>query len=84
MIEPATGYIVAEQTKQTVTSSGLYIPPEAQLDAGRALVLHGGETRYVKGDTIIYKEYATTEIELDGTKYIIVAEDDVLGKVVEV
>ena len=32
-----------------------------------------------KGDKIIFKEYSTTNIELDDTEYLIVKEDDVLA-----
>jgi len=31
------------------------------------------------GDKILYKEYSTTEIKIDGTEYLIVKEEDVLG-----
>ena len=40
----------------------------------------GPEVKAVKkGDKIVYKEYSTTEIKVDGTEYIIVKEEDVLA-----
>ena len=32
-----------------------------------------------KGDKIVYKEYSTTEIKIDGVDYIILKEEDVLA-----
>ena len=32
-----------------------------------------------KGDKIIFKEFQTTEVKLDGTDYILVKEEDVLA-----
>ena len=44
-----------------------------------------GEKRFVKttlkpGDHILYEQYSTREITLDGIKYLMVREEDVLGK----
>jgi chaperonin GroES len=33
------------------------------------------------GDKIIYKEYSTTELTIDGDEYLIVKEEDVLATV---
>ena len=42
----------------------------------------GEDVKHVKaGDKIIYKEYSTTELKIDGTEYLIVKEDDILAKV---
>ena len=32
-----------------------------------------------KGDKIIYKEYSTTDIKVDGVDYIILKEEDILA-----
>jgi chaperonin GroES len=32
-----------------------------------------------KGDKVVYKEYSTTEIKVDGVDYIILKEEDVLA-----
>lgn len=86
-ISPAPTQIFARplETPQT-TTSGIIISQNRQLEPKFAEIINIGAnvTHYVAKETIIYKEYATTELKLDGTDYIIVAEDDVLGKVVEV
>jgi chaperonin GroES len=33
------------------------------------------------GDRIVYKEYATTELKVDGVEYLVVNEEDVLATV---
>ena len=38
-------------------------------------------TAVAVGDTIVYKEYTTTELTVDGQEYLIVKEDDVLATV---
>ena len=43
----------------------------------------GGEVKNVKvGDKIVYKEYSTTDLKIDGTEYLIVREEDILATVV--
>jgi len=32
------------------------------------------------GDRIIYKEYSTTELKIEGTEYLLIKEEDVLAK----
>jgi chaperonin GroES len=42
----------------------------------------GDQVKGIKaGERIIYKEYSTTEIKLDGTEYILVKEEDILATV---
>ena len=43
----------------------------------------GGDVKSVKvGDKIVYKEYSTTDLKIDGTEYLIVREEDILATVV--
>ena len=37
----------------------------------------------VVGDTVIYKDYSGTEIDLDGEKFLVVPYAEVLAKIVE-
>lgn len=66
------------------TASGLYLPDNAKEKPVLAsIVAVGKEVKAVKvKDKILYKEYSTTEIKIDGTEYLIVKEDDILGTVV--
>ena len=40
----------------------------------------GPEVKHLKtGDKIIFKEYATTNVKLDNTEYLILKEEDILA-----
>jgi chaperonin GroES len=83
-IQPMADYVVAQaEEPASKTSSGLYLPDNAQEKPKVAKVLAvGKDVKQVKaGDKIIYKSYSTTEIKLDGTEYILVKEEDVLATV---
>ncbi len=81
-IKPLGDRVVAVREKaETKTVSGLYLPDAAKEKPVLAKVLAAGkDTKTVKvGDKILYKEYSTTEIKIDGTEYLIVKEEDILG-----
>ena len=71
---------VAEEAKNK-TASGFYLPDNAKEKSKIAKVVAvGSDAKAVKvGDKIIYKEYSTTEVKVDGTEYIIVKEEDILA-----
>lgn len=83
-INPLASWVVAEAAQaEAKTASGLYIPDNAKEKSKVATVESvGKDVKNVKaGDKIIYKEYSTTEIKIDGSEYILVKEEDVLGTV---
>jgi len=40
---------------------------------------HNSVLRCCRGDTVLYGKYAGTEIELDGEKYLIMKQSDILA-----
>lgn len=83
-ITPLGDRIVAvREAAKTQTVSGLYLPDNAKEKPVVAKVeAIGKEVKNVKvGDKILYKEYSTTELKIDGTEYLVVKEEDVLGTV---
>lgn len=83
-ITPLGDRIVAvREAAKTQTASGLYLPDNAKEKPVVAKVVAvGKEAKNVKvGDKILYKEYSTTELKIDGTEYLVVKEEDVLGTV---
>lgn len=83
-INPLDDRIVAQQLEaQTKTASGLFLPDSAQEKPKVAKVVAvGANVKNVKvGDQIIYKEYSATDVKVDGQKYLIVKEEDVLATV---
>jgi len=83
-IKPLADRVVAvREEAQTKTASGLYLPDNAKEKPSLAKVeAIGPDVKGIKvGDKIIYKEYSTTELKIDGIEYLIVKEEDILATV---
>jgi chaperonin GroES len=83
-IKPLADRVVAvREEAQTKTASGLFLPDNAKEKPSLAKVeATGPDVKGIKvGDKIIYKEYSTTELKIDGTEYLIVKEEDILATV---
>lgn len=83
-IKPLADRVVATREEAaTKTASGLYLPDNAKEKPVLAIVRAVGPkvTTLKVGDKIVYKEYSTTELKIDGTEYLIVKEEDVLATV---
>ena len=83
-ITPLADRVVAiKEEAQTKTASGLYLPEQAKEKTVVAIVKAiGPDVKNLKvKDRIVYKEYSTTELKVDGVEYLIVKEEDVLAKV---
>jgi chaperonin GroES len=83
-IKPLADRVVAvREVAATKTASGLYLPDNAKEKPMLATVAAvGPDVKSLKvGDKIVYKEYSTTELKIDGTEYLIVKEEDVLATV---
>ncbi len=81
-IKPLADRVVAVREEvDSKTASGLYLPDNAKEKPVVAKVeAVGPEVKNIKkGDRIVYKEYSTTELKLDGAEYLIVKEEDVLA-----
>jgi chaperonin GroES len=81
-IKPLADRVVAvREVAATKTASGLYLPDNAKEKPVMAKVVAvGPDVKTLKvGDRIIYKEYSTTELKIDGTEYLIVKEEDILA-----
>lgn len=82
-IKPLFDKVVAvkDEAKQQ-TASGLYLPDQAKEKPVFAnVVAVGPDVKHVKeGDKIVYKEYTTTDLKIDNQDYLIVKEEDILGK----
>jgi chaperonin GroES len=83
-LKPLGDRVVAvKEEPQTKTASGLYLPDNAKEKTTVAKVeVVGPEVKSIKkGDRIVYKEYSTTELKVDGNEYLIVKEEDVLATI---
>jgi chaperonin GroES len=83
-IKPLGDRVVAVREKpEGKTASGLYLPDNAKEQQIVAkIVAIGPNVKTVKkDDKILYKEYSTSEIKIDGKEYVIVHEEDILGTI---
>jgi chaperonin GroES len=87
-IQPlADRVLVKPAAAEEKTVSGIIIPDSAKEKPLRGEVLAVGEgtkdeAMILKaGDQVLYGKYAGTELELDGEKYLIMRQSDVLAKI---
>ncbi len=83
-LKPLGDRVVAvKEEPKSKTASGLYLPDSAKEKSSSAVVKAvGPEVKSLKvGDKIVYKEYSTTELKIDGTEYMIIKEEDVLATI---
>lgn len=77
--------IILPAPAEEKTIGGIIIPDTAKEKPLRGEVIATGngtkdeEMVLKKGDTVLYGKYAGTEIELDGEKYLIMRQSDVLA-----
>lgn len=85
-IQPLADRVLIEPTAaEEVTLGGIIIPDSAKEKPlkGKVLAAGGGtkdEEMVLKpGDEVLYGKYAGTEIEFEGTKYLMMRQSDVLA-----
>ena len=77
--------IIKPAAAEEKTAGGIIIPDTAKEKPQRGTVVAAGpgkkdEPVTVKpGDTVLYGKYAGTELEVEGTKYLIMRQSDVLA-----
>lgn len=78
--------LIQPMAAEEVTTGGIIIPDSAKEKPLKGTVMavgHGtkDEEMVLKaGDTVLYGKYSGTEIEIEGEKYLIMRQSDVLAK----
>jgi chaperonin GroES len=92
-LRPLADRIIVKQSEaETKTASGIVLPDTAKEKPTRGKVIAVGKGKLDdKGkpmeiglrvnDTVIYGKYSGTDVEVDGEKFVILRESDVLGVV---
>lgn len=85
-IKPLADRVLITPTPvEEVTAAGIIIPDTAKEKPLRGTVVATGngtkdEEMVVKnGDEVLFGKYAGSEVELDGTKYLIMRQSDILA-----
>ena len=86
MLKPlADRVLIRLEAKEEKTKSGIFLPDTAKekpLKGEVVAIGHGtkDEEMVLKvGDTVLYGKYAGTELDVEGTKYLIMRQSDVLA-----
>ena len=90
-IKPLEDRILVQANEaETTTASGIVIPDTAKEKPQEGEIVAVGPGRMTeegkriamevkKGDRVLIGKYSGTEVKIDGTEYVILREDDVLG-----
>jgi chaperonin GroES len=90
--KPLSNHVFLEPlTEEKTTKSGIVLPDSAEKEKpvkGKVLAVgpgkrnDRGETQPMSvrvGDTVLFKKYGPDEIEIEGKKYLVGDEDDILA-----
>jgi chaperonin GroES len=86
-IEPlGARVLIRPQEKEMETASGIILPETAKEKPQQGTIeAVGDEEEMVSGlavgDRVLFPKYTGTEIEIDGVKYLIMEEGDVLARI---
>ena len=90
-LKPLGGRVVVEPLEEEeVTGGGILLPETAKEKPQRGIVLSVGpgdrddngkhiEMDVKEGETVLFAKYGGTEIKIDGKKYLILRESDLLA-----
>ncbi|UZR29239.1 co-chaperone GroES [Methylococcus mesophilus] len=82
--------VVVRREEEKTSPGGIVIPDTAKekpikgevVAVGTGKVLENGQVRALEvkaGDAVLFGKYSGTEIKIDGTEYLILREDDIMG-----
>ena len=87
-IEPIKGRILVKPIKANEkTSQGIYLPDTSKkkVNEGKVVALAEDTSEEIAvGDHVVFKEFSGTEVKFEGEKYIMLNEEDLLVKFIEV
>jgi len=85
-IKPLADRVLVEPAEAEVkTAGGIYIPDTAKEKPQRGTVVAVGPgkkddpTTVKAGDTVLYGKYSGTELQVEGTEYLMMRESDILA-----
>ena len=90
-LKPLDNRVIVEQVEaEAKTKGGIFLPETAKEKPQIAVVIAAGPGKLLddgkrgamsvaKGDKVIYGKYMGNDVEVDGKKYVILRESDLLG-----
>ena len=80
--QPLGKRVLIERIEEAkTTASGIYIPDSAKEkpSQGKVLAVSSEVEDVAVNDTVVFGKYAGNELTLDGTTYLVIETDDLLG-----
>ena len=80
--QPLGKRVLIERVEEAkTTASGIYIPDSAKEkpSQGKVLAVSSEVETVAVNDTVVFGKYAGSELTLDGTDYLVIETDDLLG-----
>ena len=80
--QPLGKRVLVERVEEAkTTASGIYIPDSAQEkpSQGKVLAVSTEVENVNVDDTVVFGKYSGSELTLDGTTYLVIETDDLLG-----
>ena len=80
--QPLGNRVLVERLEEaTKTASGIIIPDNAKEkpSQGKVVAVSSKVENIAMGDTVVFGKYAGNELTLDGTAYLVIDADDLLG-----
>lgn len=80
--QPLGKRVLVERIEEaTTTASGIIIPDNAKEkpSQGKVVAVSSEVETVANGDTVVFGKYAGNELTLEGTKYLVIDTDDLLG-----
>lgn len=85
MIQPLKDNILLGKIQvENVSKSGIILSSESKDEKNIAAVLAIGNDvkEIVEGDKVIFESYKTTKVEYENKEYLIIKEENILGKII--
>lgn len=92
-IRPLHDRVVVRRLEEERTSAGGIVIPDSAAEkpiqgeviaVGNGKILENGEKRPLDvkvGDRVLFGKYSGTEVKLEGTEYLVMREEDIMGVV---
>ncbi len=80
--QPLGKRVLIERIEEAkTTASGIYIPDSAKEkpSQGKVVAISAEVEDVAVNDTVVFGKYAGNELTLDGTTYLVIETDDLLG-----
>ena len=80
--QPLGKRVLIERVEEAkTTASGIYIPDSAKEkpSQGKVLAVSSEVENVAVNDTVVFGKYSGSELTLDGTTYLVIETDDLLG-----